>query len=112
MSDIKEQLVEDRPIEDRPVEDKPIEDRPIEDRPWREWLEFDRVLKKQGKQGMVGLMRNIENNKLYIFKLSKYINHLINHEAAAQNQRKRNEYAPDPCCRIAAVDRCVYTRFS
>lgn len=51
-------------------------------RPWQEWLSFDRVFEKPGKQGLVGLLKlkNKEDSKKYVFKISQYINHLTQHE--------------------------------
>jgi hypothetical protein len=50
------------------------------DKPWYEWLKFDKILRKPGKQGTVGIMKG-KNGETYVFKLSKYINHLITHES-------------------------------
>ena len=44
------------------------------DKPWYEWLKFDKILRKPGKQGTVGIMKG-KNGETYVFKLSKYINH-------------------------------------
>lgn len=52
------------------------------DLPLTEWLEFYKVLRKPGKQGMVGLLRaKKDKSKVYVFKVSKYINNLITHES-------------------------------
>lgn len=52
------------------------------DRPWKEWLKFDKVLKKCGKQGTLGFMRaRNDRDKVYVFKISKYINNLVHHES-------------------------------
>jgi hypothetical protein len=54
-------------------------------KPWEQWLEFDKTL-KPGKQGIVGLLnlnRKSSSRKdlKYVFKLSQYINYLIQHES-------------------------------
>ena len=51
---------------------------------WQEWLSFDILFNKPGKQGYVGLMdlkNKDDKKKKYIFKFSQYINYLINHES-------------------------------
>ena len=50
------------------------------DKPIEEWLKFNTVLDKPGKQGVVGLFDTKENNNQYIFKISQYINYLVYHE--------------------------------
>ena len=52
-----------------------------QDKNWKEWLLFDQVFNKPGKQGLVGLLsdKTTPKNK-YIFKVSQYINYLIQHE--------------------------------
>lgn len=47
---------------------------------WRDWLSFDQTFEKPGKQGLVGLMRLKDTNKKCVFKISQYINNLVNHE--------------------------------
>ena len=52
---------------------------------WREWLEFDRTFDKHGKQGLVGLLKPIqdidgEKPLKFVFKISQYINYLVQHE--------------------------------
>ncbi len=61
------------------------------DKNWNDWLEFDKVLDKPGKQGVVGLLK-IKESKLssnsesseeeykYLFKISQCINYLAYHE--------------------------------
>ena len=51
------------------------------DKPWREWLKVDTIFKKQGKQGVVGVMTSLENENIsYVFKVSQWIDYLIHHE--------------------------------
>jgi hypothetical protein len=54
-------------------------------RPLCDWLTFDTTFKKPGKQGLVGLMtpsgdvNGVDNPKI-VFKISQYINYLVQHE--------------------------------
>ena len=55
------------------------------DKSWRQWLEFDRTFDKPGKQGLVGLLKPIneiegKNSLKFVFKISQYINYLVQHE--------------------------------
>jgi hypothetical protein len=62
---------------------------------WNEWLSFDTVFDKPGKQGLVGLLdlKNKEGKKRkYVFKISQYINYLIHHESIVM--KGLNELAP------------------
>ena len=45
-----------------------------------EWLEFKKVFKNQGKQGVAGLMKIKDTPHYSIFKTSRYLNHLVKHE--------------------------------
>lgn len=50
---------------------------------WQEWLSFDTVFEKPSKQGVVGLFKlkgKEQEDKKYVFKISQYINYLIQHE--------------------------------
>lgn len=49
------------------------------DKTWNEWLIWDKTFEKIGKQGLVGILKD-SNNNAYIFKISQYINYLIEHE--------------------------------
>jgi hypothetical protein len=52
------------------------------DKPWAEWLNFGTVFNKLGKQGLVGILTSKKNpDKQYVFKISQYINYLIQHES-------------------------------
>lgn len=51
---------------------------------WENWLSFETVFDKPGKQGLVGLLnfKNKEGEKRkYVFKVSQYINYLVQHES-------------------------------
>ena len=51
-------------------------------RPREEWLEYETTFPKPGKQGLVGLLKFRDDRSLVIFKISQYINYLIQHEYA------------------------------
>lgn len=64
------------------------------DRPWSEWLSFDTIFDKPGKQGIVGLMemKKEDCERKLVFKISQYINYLIHHESVVM--KGLNELAP------------------
>jgi hypothetical protein len=51
---------------------------------WSEWLSYHNSFSKQGKQGLTGLIKldnlDAKKNKC-VFKISQYINHLVQHES-------------------------------
>lgn len=53
------------------------------DRPWEDWLEFVTTFPKPGKQGLVGLLKCKDESTpgQYIYKISQYINYLVQHES-------------------------------
>ena len=69
------------------------------DRPWQEWLSFDTVFDKPGKQGLVGLFsQSDDKKKQYVFKLSQYINYLIQHEECVmKGLNDLSPYCPHFC---------------
>lgn len=68
-------------------------------KPFEEWLTFDRLLDKPGKQGIVGLFTTKEENpKKVIFKLSQYINYLVKHELTVlQGLKDVSMFCPHFC---------------
>ena len=89
------------------------------DKPWYEWLKFHKILKKPGKQGTVGIMKG-ENGETYVFKLSKYINHLITHESIVlEGLYNIAQYCPNfvqwmeiVTCKIDPLNRCSDNPFT
>ena len=73
-----------------------------------EWLEFDRTF-KNGKQGIVGTMtpkKPLSENKEYkiVFKISQYINYLIQHEyCVMKGLNDLAPYCPHFCKTIGTV---------
>lgn len=50
---------------------------------WDDWLQFDTVFDKPGKQGVVGLLKLIDekdHKSKYVYKISQYVNYLVLHE--------------------------------
>jgi len=69
-------------------------------KPWREWLSFDTTFNKPGKQGVVGLLVPSEMSKKgkYVFKMSQYINYLIQHESTVmKGLNDISKYCPHFC---------------
>jgi hypothetical protein len=63
------------------------------DKPWEDWMTFYQTFDKPGKQGLVGLfsLKGNEKTKI-IFKISQYINYLVQHEETVM--RSLNDLAP------------------
>ena len=63
-----------------------------------EWLEFKQTF-SHGKQGLVGLMTSKKDpSKKYVFKLSQYINYLIEHEYTVMKGLNRlSRFCPHYC---------------
>lgn len=77
------------------------------DKPWKEWLTFERTFEKPGKQGLVGLFRlkNKKGKKLYyVFKISQYINYLVQHEnTVIKGLTEISAYCPHFCKSIGYI---------
>ena len=68
------------------------------DRPWKEWLSFNQTFEKPGKQGVVGLFSHLEKDSHYVFKMSQYINYLIQHETTVmKGLNELSPYCPHFC---------------
>jgi hypothetical protein len=50
------------------------------DKQWRNWLSFNETFEKPGKQGLVGTLKVKETGEKCVFKISQYINDLVQHE--------------------------------
>ena len=72
---------------------------------WDEWLDFDSLFDKQGKQGIVGKLTVKENKKKIIFKISQCINFLANHELMImKGLAELNNYCPHYCKAIGILN--------
>jgi len=75
------------------------------DKPWQEWLKVKTVFPRPGKQGLVGLM-SAKNDEsiLYVFKVSQYINYLVQHELSVmQSLNDLAEFCPHFCKSVGGI---------
>jgi hypothetical protein len=78
-------------------------------KPWNDWLEFDKTL-KPGKQGIVGLLnlnrkRSSRKELKCVFKISQYINYLIQHESVVMSGLNEIScFCPHFCKLIGTID--------
>lgn len=75
---------------------------------WEEWLVFDKVLDKPGKQGVVGLFKTKDNKdteeQIYLFKMSQCINYLVYHELVImQGLGELSTFCPHFCRGIGTI---------
>ena len=79
------------------------------EKPWNEWLVFDKLLEKPGKQGVVGIFKsktknNEEEPLKYVFKMSQNLNFLVQHESSImKGLTKISEYCPYFCRGIGII---------
>ena len=76
------------------------------DKDFHSWLEFNQTFKNPGKQGLVGILNNKNQlNKLnFVFKISQYINYLVQHEYTVMNGlNELSPYCPHFCKVIGTV---------
>ena len=72
--------------------------------PWQDWLDFDCVFEKPGKQGLVGLLRSKTDKTKYVFKISQYINYLVQHESVVMGSLNSvSSYCPHFCRYIGSI---------
>lgn len=78
---------------------------------WRKWLQFDQTFDKLGKQGLVGLLKPTEpvtdergKELKYVFKISQYINYLVQHEyTVMKGLNDISPYCPHFCKAIGTL---------
>lgn len=82
-------------------------------KPFHEWLTFDSLLDKPGKQGIVGLFHTKEKHpKKVIFKLSQYINYLVKHELTIlQGLREVSLFCPHFCRGIGMIQTKIDAKY-
>ena len=75
------------------------------DEKWEEWLEFNKVLDKPGKQGIVGIFNSKSDKNLqYLFKMSQTINYLVYHEITIMiGLNDISSYCPHFCKGIGSI---------
>ena len=66
---------------------------------WSDWLLFDKIFEKPGKQGVVGLLAlKDDTKKKYVFKMSQFINYLVEHENIIMSGLKDiSDFCPHFC---------------
>jgi hypothetical protein len=71
-----------------------------------DWLTFQNTF-KPGKQGLVGMLLNEQTDLLYVFKISQYINFLVEHEYTIMNSlNELSPYCPHFCKSVGYME-CV-----
>lgn len=76
---------------------------------WRDWLEFDQMFEKPGKQGLVGLFRPTQDlgqhkEFKFVFKISQYINYLVQHEyTIMKGLNEISPYCPHFCKAVGTI---------
>jgi len=79
------------------------------DSSWQEWLEFDQTFEKPGKQGLVGLFKptkkmNTDKQLKFVFKISQYINYLVQHEyTVMKGLNEISPYCPHFCKAVGTL---------
>lgn len=85
-------------------------------KPWYEWLVYVETFKKPGKQGLVGLFedkhakddKDDKDKNVYVFKVSQYINYLIQHECVVMNGLSSLlSYCPHFCNFVGMIEATV-----
>lgn len=68
------------------------------DKPFSSWLKYKGPCGKPGKQGLVGLLSIDGTDQTIVFKISQYINYLIDHEyTVMKGLMKLSAYCPHFC---------------
>jgi hypothetical protein len=74
------------------------------DKPWYTWLSFSELFTKPGKQGIVGLLQLKDIDHKYVFKISQYINYLVNHETIVmKGLNDISKFCPHFCKSIGTI---------
>ena len=63
-----------------------------------DFLEFHSSFPRTGKQGVLGLLNNTENNKKYVYKISQYLNFIVDQEhAVMEGLNEIRDFCPHFC---------------
>lgn len=75
------------------------------DKDWKEWLVVEKIFPRPGKQGLVGLMSAKDDPTIiFVFKISQYINHLVQHEfTVIQSLDPLSDFCPHYCRAIGTI---------
>ena len=73
--------------------------------PWDKWLEVEKIFSRPGKQGLVGILRSKKDKKIkYVFKISQYVNYLIQHELVVLKALNNlSTYCPHFCRGVGGI---------
>lgn len=75
------------------------------DREWSEWLEYDSLFGKPGKQGVVGILKVKGTNMTVAFKVSQCTDNLVPHEYCVMNGLNAMAgYCPHFCKSLGMLD--------
>lgn len=78
---------------------------------WNKWLEVNNIFPRPGKQGLVGTMKT-KDDRVYVFKLSQYINYLVQHELTVMKSlNTMSSFCPHFCKGIGGVLANVNSKF-
>ena len=82
-------------------------------KPYQEWLNFDKILDKPGKQGIVGLFKTKHKEPIdVIFKISQYINYLVQHELTImQGLMEVSKFCPHFCRGIGMFETKIDAKY-
>jgi hypothetical protein len=71
---------------------------------WDEWLEVSKIF-KSGKQGITGIFKVKNNPKIeYVFKISQFVNYLVNHEGIILNSLINiSNFCPNFCRGVGEI---------
>lgn len=74
-------------------------------KPWYEWLEVKEIFPRPGKQGLLGLMVAKDDPSIvYVFKISQYINYLVQHELTIMKSLNSiSNYCPHFCKAVGGI---------
>ena len=83
------------------------------DKPLLDWLKFAPISAKSGKQGVVGILYDINNsNRKSIFKVSQYVDYLSAHEySVMESLNEISSYCPHFCRTFGLVNTDRNPRF-
>ena len=75
------------------------------DRKWTDWLDYESLFAKPGKQGVVGILKTKKDGKECVFKLSQEIDNLVIHEyTVMEGLNEMMAYCPHFCKSLGLVE--------
>lgn len=75
------------------------------EKPFHEWLKVDTVFRKSGKQGFLGILSYVKDDKKkFVFKISQYLNFLVQHEfSVMKSLDSLTDFCPHFCRGIGGL---------